>query len=109
MGIHPNYMPGAPPQFIAHCNLPPPVNIHGTLNTAGIGSDNIENASNSEMGTHNAGVGGGGGGIIGMGSPTGMQFQCPNYPPPMPFYYATNGVNSASASGSSNGTVADSK
>ena len=105
MGIHPSYMAGAPPQFIAHCNLPPPANIHGTLNTAGTGSDNTENVSTSEMGTNNAGVGGGGG-IIGMGSPTGMQFQCPNYPPPpMPFYYATNGVNAAAGSGSANGTV----
>lgn len=101
MGIHPSYMPGVSPQFIAHCNIPPPANIYGT----GTGSDNTENVSSSEMGTNNAGVGGGGG-IIGMGSPTGIQFQCPNYPPPpIPFYYTTNGVNAASGSGNASGAL----
>lgn len=98
MGMHPNYMTGPPPQIITHCGLPPPqptqlasqqTPIQNNLNTA-TGSDNIDNIINSEMSNNN------GANIIGI-PPPGMQIQCPNYPPPMPFYYSTNSVNTMGA------------
>ncbi|KNC26490.1 Protein ovarian tumor locus [Lucilia cuprina] len=97
MGMHPNYMTGPPPQIITHCGLPPPVaaqqhaNLSGGMNTAA-GSDNMENVCNTEMATNNAA------GLIGM-PPPGMQIQCPNYPPPMPFYYSANSANSMGGNG----------
>lgn len=93
VGMHPNYMTGPPPQIITHCGLPPPQQqapMHSAMNSAS-GTDNMENLGNSEMTTNN-------GGLIGM-PPPGMQIQCPNYPPPMPFYYSANGVNSIGGSG----------
>lgn len=106
LGIHPSYLSGPPPQFITHCSLPPPPTIQGALNSTVAGSDNTENALSSEMTTNN--TGGEVGSVISMGPPTGMQFQCPNYPPPpVPLFYATNGVNTSSGSGGSAiGTVA---
>lgn len=88
VGMHPNYMAGPPPQIITHCGLPPP-------QQTGI-PDNMENICNLEMTTNN-------GGLMSM-PPPGIQISCPNYPPPMPFYYSANGVNSIG--GSSGGVSA---
>ncbi|KAM7349309.1 ovarian tumor isoform 2-T2 [Cochliomyia hominivorax] len=92
LGMHPNYMTGPPPpQIITHCGLPPPqppstqqTPLHNNLNS-GSGSDIMDNIINTDIATNS-------GNLIGL-PPPGMQIQCPNYPPPMPFYYSPNSVN----------------
>lgn len=86
MGMHPNYMTGPPPQFNPHGMPPLAPNVHGTTNSTA-SSDCAE----SEMMANN--------GLLGMGGTGGMHLPCPNFPPPMPFYYSASGIAPSGSGG----------